>query len=148
MNRVKKSHAHLDKEGHKNKIKMSDLSQYIFQVLQEQPQVPDEILMDLVIARFGQIKSDTLKRRKYDVLNILEMADIISVEKNEKGEIRRYSMKHEVPNSVGDLQKTRDLVTQKEWALKMKRQRLQMLKNTKANLSRLIKKNEARQTKE
>lgn len=107
MNRLRKSQGHLDKEGHKNKIKMSDLSQYIFKVLQEGSDIPDENLMGRVIERFGEIKTDTLKRRKYDVLNILEMADIISVEKNEEGDIRRYSMKHEVPNSVNDLEKVK-----------------------------------------
>ena len=69
------------------------------------------------------------------------MADIISVEKNETGEIRKYSMKHEVPNSVNDLERAKEEVDEKEKSLRVKRQRLQMLKNTKQNLCKLLARN-------
>ena len=70
------------------------------------------------------------------------MADIIAVEKNETGEIRKYSMKHEVPNSVSDLERAKEEVDAKELSLKVKRQRLQMLKNTKQNLCKLLARNQ------
>ena len=70
------------------------------------------------------------------------MADIIAVQKNETGEIRKYSMKHEVPNSVNDLERAKEEVDQKENSLKIKRQRLQMLKNTKQNLCKLLARNQ------
>lgn len=57
--------------------------------------------MSILVGEFGQVKEETLKRRKYDTVNILEKADIICTEK--AGGTFVYRMKHSVPNSVKDL---------------------------------------------
>lgn len=47
-----------------------------------------------------------------------------------------------MPNSINDLEAAKQKVTHKQNILELKRQRLQMLKNTQANLRKLTKRNE------
>lgn len=67
--------------------------------------------MKYLINEFGSVKEETLKRRKYDTVNILEKADIISIEKKEGNYV--YIMKHDVPNSVKDLEHVKERLQQK-----------------------------------
>lgn len=60
--------------------------------------------------QFCPVKQETLKRRKYDTINILEKADIIKIKKNNN--TFTYEMKHDVPNSVKDLEAVKQRAVQ------------------------------------
>ena len=57
MNPITQDNTTDPKSSGKNKIKMCELSQYIFEVVREEPELDDEKLMGRIINKFGEIKS-------------------------------------------------------------------------------------------
>lgn len=84
----------------------------------------------------GLAKEETLKRRKYDAINILEKADIIQTIKRDGTFI--YTMKHDVPNSIKDLEQVKEKVNEQSERIRIKKEKLNMLKKTSSNYRKLI----------
>ena len=67
------------------KMKTSDLCKEIFTIIKESESIKDDQLMKVLEKTHGEEKMDNIKRRKYDIINILENSGIIICHKNEKG---------------------------------------------------------------
>lgn len=83
-----------------------------------------------------------MKRRKYDTVNILINCDIILSKRITGGFL--YKMKHDVPNSIRDLEMVKNQVTEVENRVNRKRETLKMIKIAEENYRKLIKLNEIR----
>lgn len=97
-------------EQNEQKTKLNQLSKYIFDIICQKKEISDTDLMQELVQQFGSVKEETLKRRKYDTVNILINCDIILSKRITGGFL--YKMKHDVPNSVRDLQMIKKLVTE------------------------------------
>ena len=79
-------------------MKTSDLCKEIFTIIKESDCIRDEQLMKVLEKVHGEDKMDNIKRRKYDIINILENSGIIVSHKNEKGDMRYTMGDYNVPN--------------------------------------------------
>lgn len=98
--------------------------------------------MKQMVLEFGTVKEQTLKRRKYDTVNILEKADIILIERKEGN--FNYVMKHDVPNSMKDLESVKQKLSIKERILEEKKRKVEMMRTAMNNYNKLIELNQLR----
>lgn len=99
--------------------------------------------MQLLVSKFGSFKTETLKRRKYDVINTLEKADILVVDRSDLNNMKYYP-KTEMLNAKKDVQKVKEEMQSRAEGIKKKQETLKMLKHTRNNLKKLIQINKKR----
>lgn len=99
--------------------------------------------MELLSSEFGSFKIDTLKRRKYDVINTLEKADILVVDRSNLNDAE-YVPKTEILNAKKDVEKMREEAKNKRWIIGKKKETLRMMENTRNNLKKLVEINKKR----
>ena len=79
-------------------MRTSDLCKQIFDIIKNTDCIRDDQLMKVLEKMHGEDKMENIKRRKYDIINILENSGIILCQRNEKGEPKYSLGNYLVPN--------------------------------------------------